>query len=110
MPRSASSTTNAALPSPCTSTRKSISRSPPSRATTASWKCWTTAACAKPSSTNAPARHVNLIETLCDRLAARLLAQFPDVLQVKLRVSKPQAFADCSAVGVEISVSREDAA
>lgn len=54
--------------------------------------------------------HVNLIETLCDRLAARLLAQFPDVLQIKLRVSKPQAFADCSAVGVEISVSREDAA
>ncbi|GAA4324416.1 dihydroneopterin aldolase [Pigmentiphaga soli] len=53
--------------------------------------------------------HVNLIETLCDRLAARLLAQFAEVSHVRLRVSKPQAFADCSAVGVEISLGREDA-
>jgi dihydroneopterin aldolase len=53
--------------------------------------------------------HVNLLETLCDRLAARLLTQFADVQHVKLRVSKPQAFADCVAVGIEISASKENA-
>ncbi|WP_420223551.1 dihydroneopterin aldolase [Pigmentiphaga litoralis] len=54
--------------------------------------------------------HVNLLETLVDRLAARLLTQFADVQHVKLRVSKPQAFADCVAVGIEISASRGDLA
>lgn len=53
--------------------------------------------------------HVNLLETLCDRLAARLLKQFPDVRDLRLRISKPQAFADCAAVGIEVSASREDA-
>lgn len=50
--------------------------------------------------------HVNLIETLCDRLAARLLAQFPEIRDVRLRVAKPQAFADCAAVGIEVTASR----
>jgi dihydroneopterin aldolase len=51
---------------------------------------------------------VNLLETMCDRMAARLLAQFSEVRHVRLRVAKPQAFADCAAVGIEVSASRED--
>ncbi len=50
--------------------------------------------------------HVNLIETLCDRLAQRLLEQFPEIGNVRLRVAKPQAFADCAAVGIEVTASR----
>ncbi len=52
--------------------------------------------------------HVDLLETLCDRLVARLLAQFPEVRHMRLRLAKPQAFADCAAVGIEVSGSRED--
>ena len=51
--------------------------------------------------------HVNLLETLCDRLAARLLRDFADVRWLRLRVGKPMAFADCAAVGIEVCVSRE---
>lgn len=50
--------------------------------------------------------HVDLIETLCDRLAERLLLEYPDVQALRLRIGKPMAFADCAAVGIEISVSR----
>ncbi len=50
--------------------------------------------------------HVNLIETLCERVAARLLADFADIRAVRLRISKPMAFSDCAAVGVEVFVSR----
>lgn len=50
--------------------------------------------------------HVNLLETLCDRLAARLLHDFADVNSVKLRVGKPMAFADCAAVGIEVFATR----
>lgn len=50
--------------------------------------------------------HVNLIETLTEQVANRLLADFPDVRALRLRISKPMAFSDCAAVGVEIQTSR----
>ena len=51
--------------------------------------------------------HVDLLETLCDRLAERLLREYPDVQAVRLRIGKPMAFADCAAVGIEVNVRRE---
>ncbi|GAA5233240.1 dihydroneopterin aldolase [Verticiella sediminum] len=50
--------------------------------------------------------HVNLLETLVDRLAARLLRDFADVQRVRLRIGKPMAFADCAAVGIETTIER----
>lgn len=45
--------------------------------------------------------HVNLLETLSERVADRILAEFPDILSTTIRLSKPQAFSDCAAVGIE---------
>lgn len=53
--------------------------------------------------------HVDLLETLCERLAKRLLGDYPDVRSLRLRIGKPMAFADCAAVGIELSVSRDTA-
>jgi len=50
--------------------------------------------------------HVHLIETLIEQVARRLLADFADIRALRLRVSKPMAFSDCAAVGVEICVAR----
>ena len=50
--------------------------------------------------------HVNLLETLIERTAQAILERFPSVQRVKLRISKPQAFADCEAVGIEIELQR----
>jgi dihydroneopterin aldolase len=50
--------------------------------------------------------HVNLIETLVEQVAQRLLDDFPDIRSVRLRISKPMAFSDCQAVGVETQISR----
>lgn len=50
--------------------------------------------------------HVNLLETLTEQIAQRLLTEFPDINAVKLRISKPMAFSDCAAVGVEIQTRR----
>lgn len=50
--------------------------------------------------------HVDLLETLCDRLIERLLRDFTDVQTVRLRIGKPMAFADCAAVGIETYVRR----
>ena len=50
--------------------------------------------------------HVNLIETLSEQVAQRLLRDFPDVRAVRLRISKPMAFSDCAAVGVETYIAR----
>jgi len=50
--------------------------------------------------------HVNLIETLTERVAARLLADFAEIRSVRLRISKPMAFSDCAAVGVEVAIDR----
>lgn len=50
--------------------------------------------------------HVNLLETLVEQVAERLLGEFPDIRALRLRISKPMAFSDCAAVGVEIQTSR----
>ncbi|WP_424265261.1 dihydroneopterin aldolase [Castellaniella sp.] len=54
--------------------------------------------------------HTDLLETLVDRSLARILRDFPDVLHVRLRICKPQAFDDCAAVCIEQSRSRITAA
>ncbi len=46
--------------------------------------------------------HVNLIETLTEQVADRLLAAYAEIRAVRIRISKPMAFSDCAAVGVEI--------
>ncbi len=50
--------------------------------------------------------HVNLLETLAEQVAARLLREFPEVLHLKIRIGKPLAFSDCAAVGIEIERTR----
>ena len=45
--------------------------------------------------------HVDLLESLVDRCLDRILRQFPGVLRAKIRISKPEAFADCDAVAIE---------
>jgi len=50
--------------------------------------------------------HVNLLETLVERVAERILSEFPDVAALKIRISKPLAFSDCAAVGIELQRSR----
>lgn len=45
--------------------------------------------------------HIYLQETLCDDLAARLLAH-DKVKAVQLSTQKPDVYPDCDAVGVEI--------
>jgi dihydroneopterin aldolase len=50
--------------------------------------------------------HVNLLETLSERIVNRILRDFPDVQQVKIRISKPLAFSDCAAVGIELQRGR----
>ena len=52
--------------------------------------------------------HINLLETLSERVAERIFNDFPDVLQVRLRISKPSAFSDCAAVGIEITRERPE--
>ncbi|WP_372871588.1 dihydroneopterin aldolase [Paenalcaligenes niemegkensis] len=50
--------------------------------------------------------HVNLLETLVEQVAARIFAEFPEIIRVHLRISKPQAFSDCDAVGIELEQFR----
>ena len=45
--------------------------------------------------------HVELQETLCDDLAAQLLAH-PQVRAVRLSTQKPDVYPDCAGVGVEV--------
>lgn len=45
--------------------------------------------------------HINLQETLCDDIAARLFAH-PWVHAVRVATEKPDIYADCAAVGVEV--------
>lgn len=52
--------------------------------------------------------HVDLLETLCDQLEVRLMRDFPDLSAMRLRIGKPLAFADCAAVGIEVSATREN--
>ncbi|TAL77808.1 MAG: dihydroneopterin aldolase [Burkholderiaceae bacterium] len=51
--------------------------------------------------------HVNLLETLIEHVADRLLNEFAEISHVKLRISKPNAFSDCVAVGIELQRSRQ---
>ena len=45
--------------------------------------------------------HIHLQETLCDAIAANLLAH--DIVRaVRVRTEKPDAYPDCDAVGVEV--------
>src|SRR5690606_27714518 len=50
--------------------------------------------------------HVNLLETLIERVVERLLREFAEVQRVKIRISKPSAFSDCAAVGIELDRRR----
>jgi len=50
--------------------------------------------------------HVHLLETLAEQLVERVFNDFPDVQQMRIRVSKPLAFSDCAAVGIELLRSR----
>lgn len=51
------------------------------------------------------AGHVNLVETLAERVAAGCLAD-PNVLAVKVKVEKPDVIANARSVGVEIERRR----
>lgn len=46
--------------------------------------------------------HVNLLETLSERVMARILSEFSEVFRARIRISKPQAFSDCAGVGIEL--------
>jgi len=50
--------------------------------------------------------HVELQETLCDDLAAQMLAN-PRVQAVRLSSCKPDVYPDCEAVGVEVFRMKE---
>jgi dihydroneopterin aldolase len=45
--------------------------------------------------------HINLQETLCDDLAAKLL-EHPLVRAVRVATEKPDVYPDCDGVGVEV--------
>ena len=51
-------------------------------------------------------QHVHLLEVLVEKTAHTLMNHFPTVIRVRLRISKPEAFADCAAVGIEIELKR----
>lgn len=48
------------------------------------------------------ARHVNLLETLSERVIERIMSAFPDIHRARIRIGKPSAFSDCAAVGIEV--------
>jgi 7,8-dihydroneopterin aldolase/epimerase/oxygenase len=50
--------------------------------------------------------HTHLLETLAGRIAERALA-LPGVAVARVRVAKPQIFADCDAVSVEVMAQRK---
>ena len=52
--------------------------------------------------------HVHLQETLCDDLAAALLAH-PRVRAVRLSTMKPDVYPDCEGVGVEVFHIKDEA-
>jgi len=55
----------------------------------------------------AEAFHIELQETLCDAIAARLL-EHPQVRAVRVSTDKPDVYADCAAVGVEVFHFRQE--
>ena len=50
--------------------------------------------------------HINLLETLIEQVVDRLLRDFAEISRVRIRISKPNAFSDCAAVGIELQRSR----
>ena len=50
--------------------------------------------------------HVNLLETLTDRVAQRLLHAFPETREATVRITKPLAFADSAGVAIEVRKQR----
>ncbi len=53
--------------------------------------------------------HIHLQETLCDDVAATLLAH-PNVRAVAVSTEKPDVYQDCDAVGVEVFRIKEERA
>jgi dihydroneopterin aldolase len=51
--------------------------------------------------------HTHLLETLAGRIAERSL-RLPGVAAARVRVAKPEAFADCDRVSVEVHVQRSE--
>lgn len=51
--------------------------------------------------------HVELVETMAERVAQLILAEFP-VLSVKVRLTKPGAVPNAAGVGVEIERFAKD--
>lgn len=51
-------------------------------------------------------QHVHLLETLAEQLVERIFSEFDEVSQIRIRISKPLAFSDCAAVGIELQRSR----
>jgi 7,8-dihydroneopterin aldolase/epimerase/oxygenase len=45
--------------------------------------------------------HINLLETLCDDIAAALLAN-ESIMGVIVKAEKPDVYPDCESVGVEV--------
>lgn len=46
--------------------------------------------------------HVQLVETLAERIASWALTAHPNVISARIRISKPQALLKAEAAGVEI--------
>jgi len=53
------------------------------------------------------AGHVNLLETLTDKVADELLGAFAETREVTVRITKPSAFADSAGVAIEVSKKRD---
>ncbi len=51
--------------------------------------------------------HIQLQETLCDDVA-RILLSHPKVIAVRVSTEKPDIYADCESVGVEVFHIKED--
>lgn len=51
--------------------------------------------------------HIDLQETLCDDIAAVLLAH-PQAVAVRVATSKPDVYPDCEAVGVEVFIVKKE--
>src|SRR5690625_434251 len=51
-------------------------------------------------------QHVDMFETLVESLCESILERFPTIIWLKIRISKPQAFVDCAAVGIEMQQRR----
>ena len=51
--------------------------------------------------------HTHLLETLAGRIAQRALS-LPGVAVARVRVAKPQVFADCDVVSVEVQAKLND--